>query len=109
MTSPVTTSLPVELILHLTGTYVPTSAADRGQPEGGDTVEDVAIEGLGYLAYDYAPPEPGTTISFRRHIKRVDLLANVDTSNPHVQTLLSNLLSAVEAAASEALMAEAGE
>jgi hypothetical protein len=100
---PLTASLPVELILHLTGVYVPTARADVGQPEGGDTIEDIAIEGLSYEVITY---EALYTMSAKRLTRHTNLLANVDTSNPHVQTLLSNLLSAVEAAAGEALMGE---
>lgn len=105
--TPLTIDLPLELTVTLTATHqrISPSMSDTGQGE--DIIEDIAISALLYDSYEWdnsASPEAGY-----RRIRTDDLLANVDTSNPHVQTLLSNILACVQNAAEEGFLAEAGE
>ncbi len=102
MSTPISTTLSLELTLHLTGLYHAPSAMNSDT--GGAFVEDAAIEGLTYEEWDGVSPSIGA----KRTYNTIDLLAGVDTSNPEVLKLLGNLFAAVEADAMEEL-AQKGE
>ncbi len=110
-TIPLTTSLPIELTLNLTGTYQPASRAParRGEPptepDNEESIEDLAIDAILFEGRESLAALCLAGRS-RRAIVTWDLLQGVDTSNPHVQRLLENLLACVNDAAVEAFFAE---
>lgn len=107
--TPLTIDIPLELTVTLTAAHqrISPGMSDTGQSE--DIIEDIAISALLYDHYEFSPPDSGTTSGTYHRIRTDDLLADVDTSNPHVQQLLSNILACVQSAAEEGFLAEVGE
>jgi len=97
MTIPITASFLIELNATVEGVYqpyvpaTPPSYASGGDPPSGDYCEDVAIAELTISVRDPSVPNP-TSPGYWRELNVLD---GVDTSNPHVIRLLSNILDCV--------------
>lgn len=84
-----TTTTYIELGIDLAGVFQRGYAQTHNDPGEPDGFEDITIEGL--------------FCEVTLH-KEINLLAGVDTTNPHVRRLLDNILNALGDAAHEALM-----
>jgi len=108
---PVTASFLIELNATVEGVYQPyipatgPSYASGGDPPSGDYCEDVAIAELTISVRDHSIPTPTTPGYWRE----VNILKGVDTSNPHVIRLLSNILDCVMGEAQEELREAAAD
>lgn len=126
MTHPLTATFIIELNATVTGNYIPyvpatgPSYSSGGEPAEGGFCEDVAIDGL-TISVRSGERETMTwkgfdSLGIETHLstsapkwKEVDILKDIDTSNPEVQKLLANILSCVEEEAQEELREAVGE
>lgn len=108
-TIPCTASLGVELTVNLTGVYQPGARAPamRGEPptepDDDESIEDIAIEAILVESRESFAAMFAAKRAKRAFITH-DILTGVDTSNEHIQRLLSNLLSCIEESAAQELL-----
>ncbi len=108
MTTPLTTTLPVELTLTIRGEYqeyVPPrgpSYSSGGEPAEGGFCEDLSIDGISISV-------SVGSIDGKRKYTDVNLLDGIDTSTVSMQAFLANLLRAIHDDAQDALAEELPE
>lgn len=94
-------TVSLEIELELEGSVTPYRPATWMDPAEGGEVEDLAIADAGVLELVPAPEKDRA--SHRRIWARKSFLTGVDTSNPEVQKLLTNLLNLVWEPAEDAV------
>lgn len=113
----VTARISREMEFHLTGEGIPYTPAtgpsysSGGEPAEGGYCEDIAIEEVTISVRDPSKDvkDPETGELKKMGWKDVSILDDVDTENPQVQRLLSNILTIIEDDAQEALSQNAAD